>query len=81
MYPNDNIICQPTHLYQPHHDFEILLSRQFAGEMLEVILTTEMQCRMNELGAGIIKRFRYSGNSPYMFHENTAFVRQITLNG
>ncbi len=81
MYPNDNIIWQPTHLYQEHNSFEILLSRQFAIEMIEVTLSPKIQNRMNELGEEIAKRFRYGELSPYRFHEDTAFVRQINING
>ena len=46
-----NLTWQPEGLYQPHFDFEILLNRQFAGEMLAVRITQEAQRRMNELGA------------------------------
>ena len=81
MYPYDNIIWQPTHLHQKHHDFEILLSRQFAGEMLEVILTQETNRQINDMGENIAKRFQYLTSSPYRFHENSAFVRQINLDG
>jgi len=77
----NNIVWQPTHLHQNHHGFEILLSRPFAREMLETTLIPETQRQMNDYGVGILKRFKYPGSSPYRFHENTAFVRQITLNG
>jgi len=81
MQPYSNIVWQPTHLHQPHHDFEILLSRPFAREMLETTLTIETQHQMNDFGAEVLRRFKYPGSSPYLFHENTAFVRQVTLNG
>ena len=81
MQSYDNIVWQPTHLHQPHHDFEILLSRPFAKEMLETTLTPEAQRQMNDLGTEVLKRFKASCSSPYIFHENTAFVRQFTLNG
>ena len=76
-----DIIWQPTPLYQPHHDFEILLNRQFAGEMLETRLSTKDQNRMNELGSDVTRRLKYPGSHPYIFHKSTAFVSQITLNG
>jgi len=81
MQPSDDIIWQPTHLHQEHRDFDILLSRPFAREMLETTLTPETQQKMNEFGLNVLKRFKYNVSEPYRFHERTAFVRQIICNG
>lgn len=79
MFPYDNIVWQPTHLHQPHHDFKIYLKSDFAKEMLETTITHEIERQMNEHGKGLLKRLGYSSSSPYIFHEDTALVTQLNL--
>lgn len=78
---HNQIVWQPLALYQPHHDFDILLDRIFVGEMLMITLGEKGQRRMNALGEETLRRFRYSHTSPYLFEGNTGLVSQITIDG
>lgn len=76
-----DLIWQPVKISDPHHDFEILLNTEFARRMYEKTLTLKQQQRYNMLGEEFLKKYIGYQPSPYLFHENTAFVRQFSING
>ena len=78
--PN-RIVWQPTHIYQPHYDFEVILDKEFAGEMFTAIIGREMQEKMNSLAQKTLQRYKNLQPSPYHFHGNSALIRQVTIDG
>ncbi len=74
----DKIVWQIVDIYQSGPAFEILLDRSFAKEMLETKIGSKHQRRMNELAEETLEDLDYS-RPHYLFHEDTAFVRQINL--
>ena len=77
----DKPVWEALYLSQPHHDFDIALSRGFAKKMINISLTQKEQRQMNIRGAELLDRLGYTGSSPYQFHKDTAFVRHINLDG
>jgi len=76
---DDRIIWQPQGIYQSEgYSFSILLDPGFAKEMLESKLTKENYKRMQDLPRRLMN---FPRPEPYIFHEDTCFVRQITLHG
>ena len=73
------IIWQPTSLYQPGFDFEILLDSEFSKEMIKTNLSQDAQERMNGLGTDLTTRLGQRWLTPFTFNGNTAFVSQFSL--
>ncbi|MBU2104807.1 MAG: hypothetical protein KKF67_03470 [Nanoarchaeota archaeon] len=74
---SNQIIWQPQKLYQPGYDFEILLNSEFAEEMFNSKLSKEKYQRMQKLPKELMG---FQNHEPYIFHENTCFIRRINLN-
>ena len=74
---SNQIIWQPQYLYQEGHGFGILLNPEFAEEMFNAELSREKYRRMQELPKELMG---FQNHEPYIFHENTCFIRQINLN-
>ncbi|MBT4604191.1 hypothetical protein HOC01_00990 [archaeon] len=73
------IVWQPTALYQPSYNFGIVLDRTFAKGMLETKLSPDATRTMNQMGTELLKGFGHNCPTPYIFHEDTAFVDQFYL--
>jgi len=74
---SNQIIWQPQALYQPGYSFGILLNPKFAEEMFNSKLSREKYQIIQELPRELKKKKK---QDPYIFHENTCFIRQINLN-
>lgn len=74
-------IWQPENLHGTSFDFDVYLDSQYAQKLSEIKLTPKQQKRMNDIGEEICKSFDYNQSSPYIFHEDTALVRQISVDG
>ena len=74
---DNKIIWQPQAIYQSGYDFGILLNSEFAEEMFNSELSREKYQRMQELPK---KLMGFRNPEPYIFHQNTCFLRQINLN-
>jgi len=77
----EKIVWQPSQLYQAAPAFDILLDRKFAAQMINTKLTPENQRLMNLRGEAICDKFRYRQPSPYIFHKDTGFITQMTIDG
>jgi hypothetical protein len=75
----EKIIWQPVGLYQPGHSFQANLDREFAVDMANTTISKNTQNAMNKMGSECYKGYGFSTYKPYLFHENTGFVRQINL--
>lgn len=74
------VIWQPVAIYQPSMEFGILLDRDFSKDMLESKTTQENQDRLQKLANEyIMKRFKLIHLNPYIFREDSCFVKQIHL--
>ncbi|MBD3361991.1 hypothetical protein GF358_04345 [Candidatus Woesearchaeota archaeon] len=73
---SERIIWQPTSLYGESYNFRVLLDPEFAREMCSSKLTRENYQNMQNLPR---KLMNFSGSDPYIFHEDTCFVRQINV--
>ena len=74
---NNQIVWQPQALYQPCYDFGILLNSEFAEKMFNSELSKEKYQRIQELPKELMD---FKNPEPYIFHNNTCFLRQINLN-
>lgn len=74
---NNKLIWQVADIYQKGYDFSILLNPEFGKEMLESKLSRESYERIQELPKELMD-FK-SNPEPYIFHEDTCFLRQINL--
>jgi len=76
---NNEIIWQPTAVYQPTYEFGILLDRKFAHEMLETTVSKEEQDSMNKLANETLKRKGEKWVNPLRFYENTGLVTNFYI--
>lgn len=72
----NQIIWQPQRIYQPGYDFAILLDSKFAEDMFSSTLSKDKCQKMQQLPKELIG---FKNPDPYIFHENTCFLRQINL--
>ena len=71
-----NIIWQPY--ISSAQEFNVSLDVKFAKKMISAKIGAEHQEAMNKLGRYEFKKHNFTQN-PYLFHEDTAFVRQIYI--
>ncbi|MEX2017179.1 MAG: hypothetical protein WD876_01780 [Candidatus Pacearchaeota archaeon] len=70
------LVWQPTDLYQTGHEFNIILDRKFAEEMLSVKINSQTRRRLDE----VIKELNPKNFNPhFQYYEDTAFVLQFNL--
>jgi hypothetical protein len=76
----NELIWQPFGLYQQqgNYDFGIMLNPEFARKTINAILSQTVSARIQKLPE---EYFGFKGIEPYIFHENTCFVRQINVHG
>lgn len=75
------VIWQPEGIYQPGHDFGVLLDRVFAIEMGNSEVFPSTQRRMNDQGDEIITELGHSWSNPYDFYKDSFLVTQFNLGG
>ena len=74
---DNQIIWQPQTIYQPGYGFGIVLNSEFAEEMFNSELSRKKYQKMQGLPKELMG---FRDPEPYIFHENTCFLRQINLN-
>lgn len=73
------LVWMPYGLYQPTHDFGILLNPGFAKETYRSKLPEEKRTKFQKLASELIKGEKYHELNPFIFHEDSYFVRQINI--
>lgn len=60
-------------------DFNVVLDRNFATEMIQAEITSDRQAGMNRLATETLKRLEVSWPNPLSFYNSSGFVNQFYL--